>query len=108
MMRHVLGIVTVAMLSGAVFLSGHDQFRIVGKIEKFEKLRLDVTTNFGERFLLQLREGTLIQRNKQRVPATELKAGRSVVVDVSGDTLYDDDLFVIAVTLVPSLPSSKK
>lgn len=107
-MRKILGIVNVAVLSGAVSLSAHDQFRIIGKIEKFEKLRLDVTTNYGERFLLQLQQGTPIQRNKKRVPATELKAGRSVVVDVSGDTLYDDDLFVVAVTLVPSLPSSKK
>ena len=107
-MRQILGILTLAFLSGAVSLSGHDQFRIIGKIEKFEKLRLDVTTNYGERFLLQLQQGTPIQRNKKPVPATELKAGRSVVVDVSGDTLYDDDLFVIAVMLVPSLPSSKK
>ena len=108
MMRQIRGIVTFAVLSGAVLLSAHDQFRIVGKIVKFEKLQLEVTTNYGERFLLQLQEGTLIQRNKKRVPATELKAGRSVFVDVSGDTLYDDNLFVIAVTLVPSPPSSKK
>ena len=106
-MRQVLGIVTVAVLSGAVMLNAHDQFRIVGKIVKFERLQLDVTTNYGD-FLLQLQQGTPIQHNEKRVPATELKAGRSVVVDVSGDTLYDDDLFVIAVTLVPSLPSSKK
>jgi hypothetical protein len=107
MMRQIIGILTFAVLSGAVSLSAHDQFRLVGKIVKFEKLQLDVTTNYGD-FLLQLQEGTPIQRNKKRVPATELKAGRSVVVDVSGDRLYDDDLFVIAVTLVPSAPASKK
>lgn len=107
-MRQILGIVAFAVLSGALSLSAHDQFRIIGKIVKFEKLQLEVTTNYSERFLLQLQEGTLIQRNKKRVPATELKAGRSVVVDVSGDTLYDDNLFVISVTLVPSPPSSKK
>ena len=107
-MRQILGIVIFAVLAGAVLLSAHDQFRIIGKIEKFEKLQLVVTSNYGERFLLQLQEGTPIQRNKKRVPATELKAGRSVVVDVSGDTLYDDDLFVVNVALVPSLPSSKK
>ena len=107
-MRQILGIVTFAVLSSPMLLSAHDQFRIVAKIEKFEKLQLVVTSNYGERFVLQLQGGTLIQRNKKRVPATELKAGRSVVVDVSADTLYDDDLFVIAVTLVPSPPSSKK
>jgi len=107
-MRHILGIVVFAALFGAVVLSAHEQFRIVGKIVKFEKLQLEVTTNYGERFLLRLQEGTLIERNKKRVPATELKAGRSVVVDVSGDTLYDDHLFVISVMLVPASTSSSK
>jgi hypothetical protein len=108
-MGQILGIVTVAvLLSGAVSLSAHDQVRIIGKIVKFEKLQLVVDTAYSERFVLTLQEGTLIQRDKKRVPATELKVGRSVVVDVSGDTLYDDNLFVIAVTLVSSTTSGAK
>jgi hypothetical protein len=98
-----LGIVVVAvLLSGAVSVNAHEQFRIIGKIVKFEKLQLVVDTAYSERFVLNLQEGTPIQRDKKRVSAKELKAGRSVVVDVSGDTLYDDNLFVIAVMLVPS------
>ena len=108
-MRHILGIVVVALLlSGAVPVNAHEQFRIIGTIAKFEKLQLIVDTAFSERFVLNLQEGTLIQRDKKRVPATELKAGRSVVVDVSGDTLYDDNLFVISVTLVPSITRDSK
>jgi hypothetical protein len=109
MMRQIVGIIAFAvLLSGAVSLSAHEQFRIVGKIVKFEKLQLVVDSTYSERFVLNLQEGTLIQRDRKRVPATELKVGRTVVVDVSGDTLYDDNLFVIAVTLVPSTRSGSK
>jgi hypothetical protein len=109
MRRILLGILTFAVvMSDAVSLGAHDQFRIIGNIVKFEKLQLVVDTAFSERFVLNLQEGTLVQRDKKRVPATELKVGRSVVVDVSGDTLYDDNLFVIAVTLVPSTTSDSK
>ena len=108
-MRQIVGIIAFAvLLSGAVSLSAHEQFRIVGKIVKFEKLQLVVDSTYSERFVLNLQEGTLVQRDKKRVPATELKVGRAVVVDVSGDTLYDDNLFVIAVTLVPSTRSGSK
>lgn len=109
MRRILLGILTFAVvMSDAVSLGAHDQFRIIGNIVKFGKLQLVVDTAFSERFVLNLQEGTLMQREKKRVPATELKVGRSVVVDVSGDTLYDDNLFVIAVTLVPSTTSDSK
>jgi hypothetical protein len=109
MRRILLGILTFAVLmSDAASLGAHDQFRIIGKIVKFEKLQLVVDTAYSERFVLNLHEGTLVQRDKKRVPATELKVGRSVVVDVSGDTFYDDNLFVIAVTLVSSTTSGSK
>jgi hypothetical protein len=109
MRRILLGILTFAMvMSGPVSLSAHEQFRIIGKIVKFEKLQLVVDTNYSERFVLDLQGGTLVQRDKKRVSATELKVGRSVVVDVSGDTLYDEHLFVISVTLVPSTTAGSK
>jgi hypothetical protein len=107
--RILLGILTFAVvMSDAVSLRAHEQFRIIGKIVKFENLQLVVDSTFSERFVLNLQEGTLVQRDKKRVPATELKAGRSVVVDVSGDTLYDEYLFVISVTLVPSTTADSK
>jgi hypothetical protein len=109
MRRILLGILIFAVvLSDVVALGAHEQFRIIGKIVKFEKLQLVVDTNYSERFVLNLQEGTLVERDKKRVPATELKAGRSVVVDVSGDTLYDENLFVISVMLVPSTTSGSK
>jgi hypothetical protein len=109
MRRILLGTVMLAVvISNAVSIGAHEQFRIIGKIVKFEKLQLVVDSNYSERFVLDLQEGTLVQRDKKRVPATELKVGRSVVVDVSGDTLYDEHLFVISVTLVPSTTAGSK
>ena len=104
-----LGILMFAVvMSNAASLGAHEQFRIIGTIVKFEKLQLVVDTAYSERFVLNLQEGTLVERDKKRVPVTELKVGRSVVVDVSGDTLYDDNLFVIVVMLVPSTTAGSK
>ena len=94
-------IVLVAPLSSTT-LSAHEVFRVVGTIVKFEKWRLDVKTNDGEVFLIQLQEYTPIQRDKKRVTAKELKAGVGVVVEVVADTPYDADRYVASVTVVPS------
>jgi hypothetical protein len=105
MIRAIVRVVTFAvLLSSTMSLAAHDQFRIIGTIVKFEKLQLYVDTSQGGVSAFQLQEGTPIYRDKKRVPATELKAGHSVVVDFMGETPYDDDLFVVAVTLVPAIP----
>ena len=105
MIRAVVRVVTFAiLLSSTMSLAAHDQFRIIGTIVKFEKLQLYVDTAEGGVSTFQLQQGTPVYRDKKRVAATELKAGHSVVVDVMGETLHDDDLFVVAVTLVPPIP----
>ena len=45
-------------------------------------------------------EATLVTRDKKKFSATELKAGLSVVIDASGDSL--DDLVVLEIRIVPS------
>ena len=70
---------------------------------KFEQWRLDVETPYGETFLFRLQEYTPIWRDKKPVTAKELKVGGSVVVDVSADSLYDEDRFIVSVTLVPPI-----
>jgi hypothetical protein len=102
MLRKLLGMVALVGLLSTP-LSAHEQFRIVGKIVKFDKMRLDVETPYGETFLIRLQEYTPIQRDKKRVTAKELKVGGSVVVDVVGDTPYDADILVVSVTLVPPI-----
>ena len=108
MMRRTMKLViAAALLIGAATPSAHEQFRIVGTIVKFQDLSLEVKSRTGEPFTIKLQESTLVQREKKRVPQTELKAGRAVVVDIMADTLYDEDALVISVTLVPPIPPAK-
>jgi hypothetical protein len=54
-----------------------------------------------------MKKDTLIYRDKQKVAATELKVGRSVVVDALGDSF--DDLVALEVNIVPAIvPSPAK
>ena len=98
--------VALGAVLSSTMASAHEVFRIVGTIVKFEKWRLDVKTNDGEMFLIQLPEYTPIQRDKKRVTAKELKAGVGVIVEVVGDTPYDADRYVTSVTVVPSSTES--
>lgn len=107
MLRKLFGGLALAALVSTSTVSAHEQFRVIGKIVKFEKWRLDVETRYGETFLFPLQEYTPIWRDKKPVTAKELKVGGSVVVDVSADSLYDDDRFIISVTLVPPIPRTR-
>jgi hypothetical protein len=103
MLRKLLGGLAVMALVSTSTVAAHEQFRIIGKIVKFENWRLDVETADGETFVFPLHEHSVIWRDKTRVTAKELRVGRSVFVDVSADSLYDADRFIVGVTLIPSL-----
>ncbi len=103
MLRKLLGGLAVVALVSTSAVAAHEQFRIIGKIVKFENWRLDVETANGETFVFPLHEHSLIWRDKRRVTAKELRAGGSVFVDISADSPYDADRFIVGVTLVPPL-----
>jgi hypothetical protein len=102
-MRELLGTVLLAIVFSSTALSAHETFRIIGKIVKFENWELEVYTRDQETFRFKLQDYTPIERDKKPVSAKELKAGASVVVDVSADSPYDADRFIIKVTLVPPI-----
>jgi hypothetical protein len=106
-MRKLLGTVTLVLLFSNTTLSAHETFRIIGKIVKFENWEREVFTRDQETFLFKLQEYTPIERDKKRVSAKELKAGASVVVDVSADSPYDADRFIISVRLVPPITAKR-
>ena len=109
MMRRVMSLVVVAVLLLGTTPSGaHEQFRIAGTIVRFQDRSLVVKSRTGESFTIQLRESTVVRREKKRVPQTELKAGRSVVVNIMADSLYDEAPFVLSVTLVPAVPAQSR
>ena len=93
MLRKLLGGVALASLFSSPALSAHEQFRIIGKIVKFDKWRLDVETPDGETFLIRLQ----VHANPARQEARHgegVKNGRERGGRVSADTPYDADRYV--------------
>ena len=108
MLRTLIGTAVVTVLLSSTLLSAHENFRIIGTIVNFDNWQLAVKTAAGDTYFVMLQESTPIERNKKWVTAKELKPGLSVVVDVWGDTLYDRDLYVARVTLVPPIAPARK
>jgi hypothetical protein len=89
------------LLSGGP-LSAHEQFFIEGAIVTFEDRSLVVKSRTGESFTVQLQKSTVVRRVRERVPQSELQTGRNVTVRIMADSLYNEDPFVLSVTLAPS------
>ena len=100
----ILGILALLAVRAAP-ATAHDEYRIIGTITKVTAKALDVKqTKDGTTISMSMDEAALVTRDKKKVSATELKTGRSVVVDASGDSL--DDLVVLEIRIVPS-PTKK-
>jgi len=106
-MRRAFGILAAAVLLSGSLLSAHESFRIIGTIVTFDKWRLEIKTVYGEPYSVLLQPSTPIEHNKKPSTAKELKAGRTVVVQVVGDTPYDADLYIASVTIVPTIGAAR-
>jgi len=97
--RKLIAIAVVGMLmAGASQLYAHDEFRIIGTVTKVEAKAIGVKDRAGKTTVIAINKQTLVSREKKKVDAAELKAGRYVVVDAIGDT--EDDLLALEVRLV--------
>src|SRR5688572_15170154 len=76
-------------LLGAIHLSAHEKFRIVGTVIKTHAAQLDVKAADGQTYEIDMDAKTRVTRNKKKVAVSELKAGRSVVVDALGHDMFD-------------------
>jgi len=85
-------------------LSAHDDYRLIGVVTKVQASKLDVKSKDGKSYSIKLNKETLINRDKKRVGASELKAGQSVVVDATGDS--EADLLALEVRIVPAIAPS--
>jgi len=100
-MRKVIrGLVVAGLLLGTTPLDAHEPFRIIGTVVRFQERSLVVNSQTGESFTFQLQQSTVVRHEKERVPQAELKAGRRVRVQIMADSLYDEDPFVLSVTLL--------
>ena len=88
-------------LSNALPLFAHDQFRVIGVVVSKRETALLVRNKAGKAITIGLDKATVVQRDKAKVSAAELKAGLTVVVDALGDS--EDDLVALEVRIVPAI-----
>src|SRR5437868_5191156 len=100
-------ILTILVLSATPLLA-HDEYRIIGTISKLQGPQLQIKNKDGKTFTVKLNAETFIHRDKEKdkVSTTELKTGRSVVVDALGDS--EADLLALEVRIVPTIAPSTK
>jgi RNase P/RNase MRP subunit p29 len=103
--RFLIAGVFAGLIARTAPATAHDDYRIIGTITKVTANTLDVKqTKDGRTIAMATDEATLVTRDEKKVSAKELKAGLSVVVDASGDSL--EDLVVLEIRIVP--PATQK
>jgi hypothetical protein len=101
MIRTLIAAVLATLVLGAASVSGHDEFRIIGTVARYQESTLQVKSREGKTISVRLDKQTVITRDKKKVPPAELKAGLSVVVDAYGDT--EDDSLALEIRIVPPI-----
>jgi hypothetical protein len=85
--------------------STHNEYRIIGVVQKVSPKSLSVKQNKdGKVVTMEMDAESIVTRDKKKVPQSELKIGLNVVVDACGDSI--DKLLVMEVRLVPPPPRS--
>jgi hypothetical protein len=99
--RFMMVAVLVALTVGTSALFAHDDYRIIGVVERVTAKTIDVKqTKDGTVISMQLDADTIVTRDKRKVDRAEVKVGLHVVVDARGDSL--DELTVVELRLVPA------
>jgi hypothetical protein len=91
---------------GASAVSAHEDFRVIGTLMKVQSSSIDVKNKKGKTTSIRLDKQTAISQDKKKVDVTELKVGRSVVVDAYGDS--EQDLLALEIRIVPAIAGRAK
>lgn len=102
MIRRLIALLVILMfVGGAVQLAAHDEFRIIGTLERHQNSTIAVKKNTGKTVSIRLDKQTAISQNNKKVDATALKVGQSLVVDAYGDT--EEDSLAVEIRIVPPI-----
>src|SRR5688572_13034461 len=101
MTRRLTILITVLCALVAVSLSAHDEFRIIGTMEKHQGATIAVKKSTGKTVSIRIDKQTAITQNDKKVDATALKVGQSLVVDAYGDT--EEDSLAVEIRIVPPI-----
>ena len=92
--------VLALLLGAATTVATHDNYRIIGTITTVKADTLTVKqTKDGRVIEMDMDRNTKVTRQKTRLTVADLKAGLSVVVDATGDSIFD--LLVKQVAIFP-------
>jgi hypothetical protein len=103
--RLALLIVTAILASATTPLFAHEEFRVVGIVSSRQAAQFVVKTRENKSISIALNKQTNVTRDKKKVDASEVKVGRTVVVDAYGDSEYD--LLALEIQLVAPIPAAK-
>jgi hypothetical protein len=106
MIRSITLLLTAAVLMCAAAPAlAHDDFRVIGTLTKHQASSIEVKNKEGKTTAIRLDKQTAITRDKKKVDVSELKVGRSVVVDAYGDS--EDDLLALEIRIVPAINATR-
>lgn len=94
-------------------LSAHERFRFVGTIVRMDSAKKLLIMKTGRKehpreLEIGITDKTRIEKDGRKLPASELKSGRYVVVDALGDDLFSTDATVIKIVPAPARKASDK
>jgi hypothetical protein len=99
--RFTILLVLLLCAVGVMPLSAHDDFRIIGTLEKHKDSTIAVKKNTGQTVSIRIDKQTAITQDSKKVDATALKVGQSLVVDAYGDR--EDDSLAVTIRIVPPI-----
>ena len=99
--RLTLALLLLVLAIAVAPLSAHEEFRIIGTLEKHQNSIIVVKKNTGKSVSIRLDKQTAISQDKKKVEATALRLGQSLVVDSYGDT--EDDSLALEIRIVPPI-----
>jgi hypothetical protein len=99
--RFTILLVLLLCAVGVMPLSAHDDFRIIGTLEKHQDSTIAVKKNTGQTVSIKIDKQTAITQDNKKVDATALKVGQSLVVDAYGDK--EDDSLAVTIRIVPPI-----
>ncbi|HLG60259.1 MAG TPA: hypothetical protein VI485_33260 [Vicinamibacterales bacterium] len=94
-------LLTLLFAGAAIPATVHDDFRIIGTLEKHQSSMIAVKKNTGQTVSIRVDKQTQVTQDRKKVDATALKVGQSVVVDAYGDR--EDDSLAIEIRIVPPI-----
>jgi hypothetical protein len=103
MTRHLTMMASAALVTMMMFApsaAAHNEYRIIGTVHKLTATTIDVRqAKDGKLFSMKMDAESVVTRDKQKVPRSEIKVGGRVVVDACGDSVKN--LLVMEVRLLP-------